>query len=154
MAFQMLSHAADAEDVYQETFQRAFRYLDSYNPEYSFYTWLHKIALNEIFKEQKRRKVRREKEGLGNQDDLDFFMGQIPLNGDMAYKELFQKVEKGLSKMESRKKAVFILRVFQGLSLKEIAELLELSLDNVKVMLFRARKELAKELKGNLNYES
>lgn len=151
LALQMTSNQNDAEDVYQETFQRAFKYLDGYNNEYSFYTWLHKIAIHEVFKLRKKRyQLFKMEVPLESQDLENFIEGTLEEEGNLESKELEKQLREAIQKLSSKKRTVFVLRLFQGLPLKDIAEILDLTVDNVKILLYRARQEIAKELKGFL----
>jgi len=152
LALQMTSNQNDAEEVYQETFQRAFKYLDGYNDEYSFYTWLHKIAVHEVFKLRKKRyQILKMEVPLESQDLESFIEGEWEEEeGNIDSKELEKKLKEAIENLSSKKRTVFVLRLFQGLPLKDIAEILDLTVDNVKILLYRARQEIAKELKGFL----
>lgn len=139
----LVGNPEDADDIYQETFHRAYRYLPSYRKEYSFFTWLHRIFLREVSKFFQRK--RRFKVLSLNGEELNIF----PLRrgeGGFENKEEEAKIWRALERLSEKKRAVLILKVVQQLSLKEIGEILGLSLDNVKILLYRSRKELARYL--------
>lgn len=152
LAIQMTGNRHDADDVYQEAFQRAFKYLDGYNDDYSFYTWLHKITVNEIYKLRKKKGKIHHHEVSTDEEYLDAFVWDGSKEGDesedMEYRELYAKLMDSLHHLSENKQSVFMLRVFQGIPLKNIAEILNLTVDNVKILLYRARQEMAKHLKG------
>lgn len=128
----------DADDVTQETLLRAFNHIDSYDAERPFQTWLYtigkRLALNHI----RSANARRTRDAA--QEDLVEVV-QLPVEPEMG---LWQQAHNILG--EEAYHALW-LRYVQDASVKEVASTLHRSQVSTKVLLYRARKRLLKELK-------
>jgi len=132
----MLGNRADAEDVGQETFLRFYRSMHQYKGDAALGTYLTRIAINLSLNELKRRGSRRwlsleEKHESYHADDRSYH------NNDN--KEL---VKKALAQLDTKYRSVVVLRIMQGFSTKETAELLNLPLGTVLSRLARAQEKL------------
>lgn len=107
-----------AEEVVQDTFVRAFSSLDTFRGESSLRTWLFTIARRLVV--DRRRAFRRRKE-VGNLDDVDAATEYNALDTLIA-SESRKKVWGAVGKLSPTQREVFLLRVNEGLSYKEIAE--------------------------------
>lgn len=136
-----------AEDVTQETFLRAFRFLHSYDLSRRFVTWLYSIARNICID---RHRERSRKEGV-SLDDLppDFLRSESPETdplGMLEGRELRRRLNRAVEKLPEKYKSPVILCYMEGLSYQEIAEILGISLNNTKIRIFRAKKLLMDEM--------
>jgi RNA polymerase sigma-70 factor (ECF subfamily) len=107
-----------AEEVVQDTFVRAFASLESFRGDSSLRTWLFTIARRLVV--DRRRAFRRRRE-VGNLDDVDAATEYTALDGLIA-SEAQKKVWGAVGKLSPTQREVFLLRVNEGLSYKEIAE--------------------------------
>ena len=107
-----------AEEVVQDTFVRAFASLDSFRGESSLRTWLFTIARRLVA--DRRRSLRRRRE-VGNLEDVDAATEYTALD-TMIASEAQRKVWGAVGKLSPTQREVFLLRVNEGLSYKEIAE--------------------------------
>ncbi|CAG1769688.1 ECF RNA polymerase sigma-E factor [uncultured bacterium] len=107
-----------AEEVVQDTFVRAFSSLDTFRGESSLRTWLFTIARRLVV--DRRRAMRRRRE-VGTLDDVDAATEYTALDGLIA-NEARKKVWGAVGKLSPTQREVFLLRVNEGLSYKEIAE--------------------------------
>ena len=132
---------AVAEDLLQETFLKAILSLpDSHG---NTRAWLYLVARNLYFNQRKQEQhltLTDESEELSDGDDL---LEQII--SDEKRKLLYR----GLSRLEERKREVLQMQYFGGLSQKEIAAVLHLTPEHVRVLAFRARKELRNWMEEN-----
>lgn len=129
--------AADAEDVAQETFVRAYDHLDGYDPARPFSTWLFAIAKNVAANHAVARTRRDAREHEGGRRD--------PTADDRAEaSDLWQRAAAVLRPGPYR---VLWLRYAQGMTVREIATELGRSSVAIKVMLFRARRRLLQEVR-------
>jgi RNA polymerase sigma-70 factor (ECF subfamily) len=145
---------ADAEDVLQEAYLRAFANLDSFRGESSLSTWLSRITLNEALgrlRKQTRLK-RAAATGVAEARVIPF-----PLNMSvddpertMAQRQLIQLVEQATDELPDAFRTVFVARVIEGLSVDETAALLELQPATVKTRLHRARKLVKDRLEAQI----
>jgi RNA polymerase sigma-70 factor (ECF subfamily) len=137
-----------ADDISQETFIKAFFALDSFKDGMNFFTWIRKIAVNNSLN---FIKVSKREEPLGN--GAENIPGNSSLGQELPH-EMLQKnqmehtFKMALKALPPDQKIVFILRVFEGQSYKEIATLLNISPGTVMSRLSRARKKLKTSLAG------
>lgn len=107
-----------AEEVVQDTFVRAFASLESFRGDSSLRTWLFTIARRLVV--DRRRAARRRRE-VGNLDDVDAATEYTALDGMIAG-EAQRRVREAVGRLSPTQREVFLLRVNEGLSYKEIAE--------------------------------
>jgi RNA polymerase sigma-70 factor (ECF subfamily) len=146
----MTGNHQSADDISQETFIKAFFALDSFKDGMNFFTWIRKIAVNNSLN---FIKVSKREEPLG--EGAENIPGNSSLGQELPH-EMLQKnqmehtFKKALKALPPDQKIVFILRVFDGQSYKEIATLLNISPGTVMSRLSRARKKLKTSLAGYL----
>jgi RNA polymerase sigma-70 factor, ECF subfamily len=152
MALSYVKNEADAEDVAQEAFLKAFHHLASFRSESKFSTWLIGIALNEA-----RSRLRRE--GVLRMDSLDDTTEdggpvspailrdwrEVPSEA-LERKEIRQMLQDAITGLPEKYREVFILRDVEELNIFETAAALRITVGNVKVRLHRARLMLQKQL--------
>lgn len=143
----MLGTGHDAEDVGQQVFIRFFRAIDDYRGEAALGTYLTRIAINLSLNELKRRK----RMSLIFFRPPESFPEKYEIKGENTESELDAEevVNKALQNLEPKFRSVVVLRMIQGYSTKETAEMLKLPLGTVLSRLSRAQdklKELLKEL--------
>jgi RNA polymerase sigma-70 factor (ECF subfamily) len=131
-----------ADDVSQETFIKAYFALNSFKDGMSFFTWIRKIAVNNSLN---FIKVSKREEPLGNNAEKisgNSSMGQELPHEMLQRNQTEQKFKKALKALPPEQKIVFILRVYENQSYKEIARLLDISEGTVMSRLSRAREKL------------
>lgn len=139
LAWRMLGNAQDARDVAQDTFIKLYQNWDKRIESSSLKNWICTIALNtsrDLYRKQKRLK-------LGNEKFLRDFDEPQDFTEDLPNKDLVQNV---LNQLSLEFRMVIQLFYFEEKSIKEIAEILEISEVLVKVRLFRAKKHATKIL--------
>ncbi len=133
LAMRMTDDRAEAEDITQEAFIRAFRGLAGYRGESSFSTWLYKIALN----------CCREKSSFGSKRKtvpLDWV--EIGSDGMQRRTELSRILEAAIAKLPGGCREAFVLHDVQGMGHREIAGILGCSEANVRSQVWKARGKL------------
>ena len=151
-ALKILSNRADAEDVVSEVFIILFSRQYSYSPTAKFSTWLYTVAHNvSISRIRKRRRWL--SVWFKKEDGEDFSAWEIPDTRTLPAEDLEQKetawyVKKAIAKLPSQQREVLVLREYQGLSYEEIARVLNISLAQVKILIFRGRERLREELRS------
>lgn len=153
VAIQILGDDQDAEDVLQETYIKAFRALPEFEGRSSLTTWLYRIAVNEALMMVRKRKpqavsveenppfdAESESEGM---EIVDFCC--LP-EGELLSSESKRFLDQAVRNLPQNLRVVFVMRDLEGLSIQETAEALNLSENNVKTRLLRARLRLRQEL--------
>ena len=133
---------AEAEDVMQESYVRAYAHLRQFEGRASFATWITRIAVHEAF--ARVRRVRQQKNFVddGNlEEPTAGKMSMVPPNPERraAERELGAMLEAAIDGLPAHFRTVFVLRAVEGLSVVEAAECLDLAEETVKTRFFRAR---------------
>lgn len=143
-----VARAADAEDLLQDAWVRAFEHLASFRGEARFLTWLARIAIYEAGA-RGRRGRRFEPLSPAAENALEAPRGEDP--GHRAENsELARLLELAIDGLSANLRAVFVLRDVEGLSTAETAAALTISQEAVKVRLHRGRAALRRTLERNL----
>lgn len=156
MALSYMKNEADAEDVTQEAFLKAFRALSSFRAESKFGTWLISITLNEA-RNRLRRKSAAPMQSLDVPPDEEGAVSpallrdwrEVPSEA-LERSEVKQMIASAVEALPEIYRSVFVLRDVEELSVNETAEALSLSVPAVKVRLHRARMMLQKQLAPQL----
>lgn len=136
-----------AEDIAQEAFTRAYQKLDMFSGESQFYTWLARIAMNLLFSDRRRKRLENQvpRAGLDVALDNDGFANRradAPPDQQMELDETQQCVRQAIAMLDDERRAVVVLRDFDGLDYEAIAETLGIPVGTVRSRLHRARLEL------------
>jgi RNA polymerase sigma-70 factor (ECF subfamily) len=160
MALSFVKNEAEAEDVAQEAFLKAFRDLGKFRGESKFSTWLISITLNEARRRLRRQNtVRMEsldeppKEGGKVSPALLRDWREIPSEA-LERREVRALLQNAIEELSPIYREVFVLRDIEELSIEETAGALAISISSVKVRLHRARIMLQKELAPKLKLAS
>jgi RNA polymerase sigma-70 factor (ECF subfamily) len=156
----MIYQEADAWDLSQEVFIKAWNALPRFEAKARFSTWLYRIAHNVVYDWTRKRKLESVGElndGIFDRERIDSASCTTPSGGEspddaMVHGELRTKIEIALGKISPEHREVVLLKDVQGLSYKEIAEVMACSLGTVMSRLFYARQKLQLLLKDE--YES
>ncbi|HYN76228.1 MAG TPA: RNA polymerase sigma factor RpoE [Lamprocystis sp. (in: g-proteobacteria)] len=152
----LLRDPAEAEDVAQEAFVKAYRALGSFRGDSAFYTWLYRIAVNTA----KNYLVAQGRRPPG--DDLDAEMAeQMDLGGrlreyatperELLTDEIARTVQQALDALPEDLRTAVVLRELEGLSYEEIAQAMECPIGTVRSRIFRAREAIDKRLRPLLD---
>ncbi|WP_047490107.1 RNA polymerase sigma factor [Terriglobus sp. TAA 43] len=155
LALHMLGNEQDAQDVHQEAFLKAYRHLQNFRFECSFYTWLYRIVTNLCLDALRRRKSRREDPSIvtdSSGDTIDLMSSvsddRAGANPDLELrrKTLNRRIQEALDQLTPRERTVFELKHYQGLKLRAIGEMLQTTEETAKNTLFRATRKLRANL--------
>jgi RNA polymerase sigma-70 factor (ECF subfamily) len=154
LAYRMCGNYHDSEDITQEAFVKTYQSLSHYNSAFRFSTWLYQITLNIIKDRLKKRNLesisldRILVNGRTTQDGLISGQEGNPENClDNQYRK--EKLMQAIISLPVQYREIIVLRHLQDLSYRELASILKISLDTVKVRLYRAREQLKKNLEKN-----
>lgn len=151
LALHLTGSEADARDIYQEAFLKAYRHIGSFRFECSFYTWIYRIVTNLCLDYLRRRQTRKEDSGTVTDSDgqevnllervSDDRSGANP-ERDLMRRELGSRIAAALTRLTPRERMVFELKHYQGLRLRTIGEMLNTTEETAKNTLFRATQKL------------
>jgi len=143
----ILRRREDVEDIAQQVFVKAFFSLKRFDQRAAFSTWLYKITVNECWDLLRKKKVR----PLVYESDLSEEQArQVLSSGEKGSEgpdiseriEARERVERLLEGLDERDRLMLILKEVEGFSIEEIAAVLDLNGNTVKVRLFRARRRV------------
>ncbi|MDG4883062.1 RNA polymerase sigma factor [Mesorhizobium sp. WSM4884] len=143
---------AEAEDIVQEAYMRAFAGLETFRGDASLATWLSRIVINEAL-----GRLRKRKRVVAMPENPEAQIIRFPLNQSgsnpsddpertMAQRQILGLVERATDSLPDVYRTVFVARVIEGLSIEETAELLGIRPETVKTRLHRARALVRKAL--------
>ena len=158
VAYRMTGSHADAEDLTQETFLRAYRFFDRYNRDMPFENWLYRI-MSRVFIDELRKKPKFKTQSLdqplnaGDSGDSEVLL-EIPdfeSNPEqmLLTDALEEHLQKALTGLPEEFRIAVVLADIEGLSYEEIAETMNCSLGTVRSRLHRGRKLLRKLVTGS-----
>ena len=123
-----------SEDLTQETFYMAFKYIKKYRGECKLYVWLCQIAKNLWFKELKKKK----KLTAINLDEIQLISYENIENNCMDKLDLIDRIKK----LDERTQEIMYLRITGELTFKEIADILEISENLARVTFYRGKQKI------------
>ena len=137
--FKALTFSEDAEDVYQETVLRAFKYRAGYRRADSFKTWIFAIAHNEIKRYFNTHKQSRDQFNFEDHPD-------ISADGEKHNESLVRDIYEIAQQLTTRQRQVFFLFYDQRFSIREINKITGLKQGNIKFILNQARENIKQKL--------
>lgn len=151
-----VNDAAEAEDVAQEAFLKAYRALASFRGESAFYTWLYRIAINTAKNALVANRRRPVDFNLDLQDPEQYerqarLKDEDTPEGVLLTDEIRNVVERAMEQLPEDLRTAIVLRELEGLSYEEIAEAMDCPVGTVRSRIFRAREAIDKKLKPLLD---
>ncbi|WP_396211123.1 RNA polymerase sigma factor [Flavobacterium sp.] len=142
VAFRIVNDYALAEDIMQESFLKAFTKLDSYSGKVTFGAWLKKIVVNNSIDEYKKVS----KHQIETLDENTEVIDDSNDNG-ISYSELkAESVLKTIQNLKPNYKIILTLFFIEGYDLEEITQILNISYENCRTMMSRAKESLRTKL--------
>ena len=152
LALKILKNREEAEEVSQDVFVKVYQVLHSFKGDSKFSTWIYKIAYYRSLDYLKKQKRGLSTSSLDS--DKEYHLPSIENNLDaLEVNERKQAIKSAIDELPVDDAVVITLHYFEELSLKEIAEIIGVEANTVKVRLFRSRKRLAQLLKNRLEPE-
>ena len=142
---------AEAEDIVQEAYLRAFANLGAFRGQASLSTWLSRIVINEAL-----GRLRKRKRIAAMPENPEAEIIRFPLNPSddpertMAQRQILGLVERATDSLPDVYRTVFVARLIEGLSIEETADLLAVRPETVKTRLHRARTLVRKALEDEI----
>jgi len=146
-SLRIVNNASDAEDVLQEAFMDAFRFLNEFNYRSTFGAWLKRIVINKSINVLRKRKV--------NLIDIETTtVADLPTEEALDEENMNLKVaevKKAVTLLPNGYRTVLTLYLFEGYDHEEIAEILRISESTVRTQYHRAKHKLLHIIKGGLS---
>ena len=142
-AMGFLHNADDAEDLTQEIFIKAWHALRSFDRKSAFSTWLYRISVNKAINQIRKNKLRAL---AGINDEVNQTPDDESADDTITRKEQKKEIKKAINELNIKQKKAFVLFYYQELNMKEVADVLKMSQKAAESLVFRARKNLQKEL--------
>jgi RNA polymerase sigma-70 factor (ECF subfamily) len=151
----LLRRQEDVEDVAQQVFLKVYLSLRKFDQRAAFSTWLYRITVNECWDYLRKKKVR----PLVYESDLSeeqvsrldgFASSGRPSEAPNERTETKQILERMLEKLPEQDRQLLVLKEVEGFSVQELAEILNLNVNTVKVRLFRARGRIMQSYRRRL----
>jgi RNA polymerase sigma-70 factor (ECF subfamily) len=153
LALQVVGAPEEARDLYQEAFLKVYRSIRQFRSEAKFSTWLYRVVMNVCLDHLRRQNTRKEVAVPQPEEGEPEFFQTVPderptQDPERAThsKEIGQRIQVALARLNPRERMVFELKHYQGLKLRAIGEICKTSEQTVKNCLFRATQKLRTEL--------
>ena len=153
LAFHMLGNREEAREVFQDTFLKAYRSLERFRGDSSFYTWIYRIATNVALDRLRKRQTLREE--ISYEADTEAHPDRPALKDTLEEKSYFsnperrlygreigKRIQEAVGTLSEKERLVFELRHYQGLRLRMIGEIMGSTEETAKNYLFRATQKL------------
>lgn len=142
----MTENPSEAEDLTQETFIHAYKGFSSFRGDSSLSTWLYRIASNTFYDHVRRSSTKQAKTTVPIEEAAPIEDTAPAPEQAITRAEMSSCVQGNLSALPEKYRTVLVMSDFQDLKNREIAEILEVSLDTVKIRLHRARRKFREVL--------
>lgn len=145
----------EVEDILQDTFIKAYRYLNDFDQKLKFSSWIYRIAHNESVSHFRKKKARPK---LISVEDNDVYLSQTLRSNqnielDVEKKMQGDEIAKILANMDTKYKEILVLRFFEEKDYKEISDILKKPMGTIGTLLNRAKKAFRDEsLKQGINF--
>jgi RNA polymerase sigma-70 factor (ECF subfamily) len=146
LVLHIVQQQAEAEDVLQETFLKAYRALPYFRGDAAFYTWLYRIALNTAKHSAVYRSRRRET--FQTDEEIDAFTATLPDHGPdspeaiMASGQVATLLSDAMDKLLPAQRTAIVLREIEGMTYAQISNVMKTPIGTVRSRIFRAREIL------------
>jgi len=139
----MLRNSEDARDIAQSVFMKAFQSLSSYDPQYKFYSWIYRMAINESLN---ILRVRGRSAGPVDERHPEEGAGPSELLADEQRRDV---VLEAVDRLKPEHRAVIVLRYFVDRNYEDMGEILGIDAKTVKSRLYTARQLLKDQLSSS-----
>lgn len=152
LAYRVLKNREEAEELAQDVFLKVYQSLGSFNRKSKLSTWIYRITYNYSINKFKSQKRKIETIEIDNSVEFNISSSQ-DAHHDMSVVEKRKIINDSILKLPEAEKIIITLYYYEELPIKEIAEIVGISVQNVKVKLYRSRQKLMIELKDKIGQE-
>ena len=148
VARRIVGSHAEADDIAQETFIKAYLALGDFRGESTFFTWLYRIAVNLSLNAIRKRQL---VSYLRESDIINrLFPAAESADADMEFQETETRLQKAVALLPEKQRAVFVMRYYDEMSYEEIAEVLKTSVGGLKANYFHALRKVQEMMKDEI----
>lgn len=152
LAFRVLKNREEAEEIAQDVFIKIYQSLNKFNQKSKLSTWIYRITYNTTI--NRFRSSKRQPTTTEINDSTEFQSGSAPdALFEMRVEEKKKFINNAIQKLEETDRILITLYYFEELSIAEIAEIVGISAQNVKVKLHRSRQKLYNDLVNKVDQE-
>jgi len=154
--YSVMGNIQDADDIMQDVFIKVYDTIGKFKGQSSFSTWLYRITVNKCIDEIRKRKNKFLSYESELNEEETFKLKNvisdeaIDVIDELRKKEIEEIVRKTIDLLPEKFRIVLTLREIDNLSYKEISDVMNVSVNRVKILLFRARQKLKEKLKNVL----
>ena len=152
LAIKMVKNREVAEEVSQDAFLKAYKYLPKFKGDAKFSTWLYKIAYNTCLDAIKKNSIQYKNVAI-DEININYISSVETVLDGIEREERAVIINDCLEQLPEDEKAILLFFYFKELSLKEIIEITSMTEANVKVKLHRARKKLLSIVKNTVELD-
>ncbi len=154
LAFGVVRHPEDALDIVQDAFIKAHRYLDKFEGNSSFYTWLYRIVMNlaidHLRKHRRVKPTELDETRIHPDEGAESALMPRILGGNpgraLADKQIRHRIDQALDELSENHRTVLVMRELEGLSYEDMAKAMGCSKGTIMSRLFHARKNMQRRL--------
>lgn len=147
LCYSLCGNLQDAEDLFQETWLKAFRFIDRYDSTKPFDKWLFTICVN-TYKNNMKLWYNSHRLCFSTSEEQEFFMNSIPDNSIYTKDEYIQ-LHRIIATLPKKQRIVIILKYFRDFTLEDIAQMLSLPVGTVKSRLHTAKENIKRRMNEN-----
>jgi len=142
----------DIEDIIQEVFIKAYRFLNDFDDSFAFSTWIYRIARNTTIDEIRKKHARPQSANLEEEELVKIFRSDRDLGNEMETKDDLEKVKAIINQLPFKYREALILKFLEEKSYEEMVDILRKPKGTVAALVSRGRKMLATQVqKQGLN---
>lgn len=149
IVYRMIDNHDDIMDILQETFYKTYKSIDNFHGNSSLFTYMVSIAINET-----RQYIRKKKKALFadiNIDDEVLLSSRYPsIEENIIKRNNAEKLNNAIKKLPEKYREIIILKDIEGMKIKEIAEILNITIQTVKTRTHRGRLFLRELMENNI----
>lgn len=146
IAYRIHGDHDDAEDISQEVFIKVFKSIDRFRFDAKLSTWIYQISVNTSIDALRNRKSKQEMMETVHLESLPPGAGAAGPAEQITRDMLLQRIRQSLPDLSKKERMAFTMHYFNEFKLREIGEMLGLSVNTIKTLLLRAKRKLRKKL--------
>ncbi|AIL33245.1 sigma-70 family RNA polymerase sigma factor [Basilea psittacipulmonis] len=153
----LIKQPAVVEEVAQEVFFKAYRFIPNFRGDSNFYTWLYRIAVNTAKTWLKQQNFQLTSDVIGPEDETftedESHIDERTPESELIHEELVAEMNKAIEALPEHLRTAFLLRTRDELSYEDIAEVTQTPIGTVRSRIFRARESIAQHIQHLVDYK-